>query len=111
MFGGKYYLLYSGASTWNGTYAVGVAESSSPMGPFTKKGPPILHSGRGFIAPGHSSHPTRGPDGNLYLLYHSLRTPSHVSNDRKLMLDTFNWDGAWPIVHDGEPSSGAKTVP
>jgi hypothetical protein len=53
----------------------------------------------------------RGPDGNLYLLYHALRTPSHVSNDRKLMLDRFNWNGDWPLVHDGEPSSGAKEVP
>lgn len=111
MSGGKYYVLYSGASTWDGSYAVGVAESSSPTGPFTKKGPPILHSGRGFIATGHSSHPVRGPDGNLYLLYHSMRTPSHTSNDRKLMLDLFNWDGTWPIVHDGEPSSGVKPVP
>lgn len=109
--GGKYYLLYSGASTWDGTYAVGVAEADAPYGPFTKRGPPILHSGRGFIATGHSSHPTRGPDGNLYLLYHSLKKPSHVSNDRKLMLDRFNWDGAWPLVHDGEPSSGVQQVP
>jgi arabinan endo-1,5-alpha-L-arabinosidase len=111
MVNGKYYLLYSGASTWTGTYAVGVAEADSPYGPFTKKGPPILHSGRGFIATGHSSHPTRGPDGNLYLLYHSLREPSHVSNDRKLMLDRFFDAGEWPIVHDGEPSSGPQPVP
>ena len=112
MANGKYYLLYSGASTWTGTYAVGVAEADTPYGPFTKKGPPpILHSGRGFIATGHSSHPTRGPDGNLYLLYHSLRQPSHVSNDRKLMLDRFYDSGEWPIVHDGEPSSGPQPVP
>jgi arabinan endo-1,5-alpha-L-arabinosidase len=111
MSGGNYFVLYSGASTWDGSYAVGVAESSAPTGPFMKKGPPILHSGRGFIATGHSSHPVRGPDGNLYLLYHSLRTPSHSSNDRKLMLDRFNWDGEWPVVHDGEPSSGPQSVP
>jgi beta-xylosidase len=113
MFNGMYYLLYSGASTWTGSYAVGVAVATNPMGPFVKRGPPILQSGRGFIAPGHSSHPTRGPDGNLYLLYHSLRQPSHTSGDRKLMLDRFNTDadGIWPIVHDGEPSSGDKPVP
>ena len=43
---GKYYLLYSGASTWTGSYAVGVAMATSPLGPFVKKGPPILQSGR-----------------------------------------------------------------
>ncbi len=111
MANGKYYLLYSGASTWTGSYAVGVAEATSPYGPFTKHDGPILHSGRGFIATGHSSHPVRGPDGKLYLLYHSLRHPSHTSNDRKLMLDTFNLGTEWPIVHDGEPSSGDKPIP
>ena len=108
---GTYYLIYSGASTWDGSYALGVAASNNPLGPFTKHDGPILHSGRGFIAPGHSSHPVRGPNGQLYLLYHSLREPSHVSNDRKLMLDRFDFQGMWPIVHDGEPSSGAKVIP
>lgn len=109
--GGTYYLMYSAASTWDGSYAIGVATSNGPLGPFTKKPQPILRSGRGFIAPGHSSHPVRGPDGNLYLLYHALRTPSHTSNDRKLMLDRFDVVGGWPLVNDGEPSNQVHATP
>jgi len=111
MTGGKYYVLYSGASTWDGSYTVGVAVSDRPTGPFQKMSGPILHSGRGFIATGHSSHPVRGPNGEMYLLYHSLRHPSHVSNDRKLMLDRFNWQGMWPIVNDGAPSAQPEPLP
>ena len=41
---GQVVLLYSGAGTWDGTYAVGAARSSSPEGPFTKHGDPILQT-------------------------------------------------------------------
>jgi beta-xylosidase len=103
---GRFYLLYSGASTWNASYAVAVAVSAQAKDstqPFVEGAHPILRSGAGFFGPGHASHPIRGPDGNTYVLYHATSKPApfHVSADRKLMLGRVNWSGGAPIVNDG----------
>jgi arabinan endo-1,5-alpha-L-arabinosidase len=103
---GLFYLMYSGANTWDSTYAVGVAASPSPLDPahpFVKLGHPILRAGNGFIGPGHTSHPVLGPDGRMYILYHASRrvNPDHISSERKLMLGRFNWSGGWPLINNG----------
>ncbi len=104
---GRFYLLYSGASTWDATYAVGVASSADPLrDPFVKLASPILRSGHGFLGPGHSSHPVQGPDGRTYLLYHAQRSPSHRSENRLLMLERLHWDGTYPAVGRGMPTPG-----
>jgi beta-xylosidase len=100
---GRVYLLYSGGSTWDESYAVSAAVAPDPMGRFVKLGRPILRTGRGFLGPGHCSQPIIGPDGVTYLLYHALRRPSHRSEDRVVMLDRVNWAGGWPLVNDGRP--------
>lgn len=97
-------LLYSGASTWDGSYVVGSAVSSGPEGAFTKLDQPILRSGRGFIAPGHCSQPITGPDGRTYIMYHAITTPDvhHVSSSRILMLARVAWvNGRMVINGDG----------
>ena len=50
--GGSYYLFYSGNSYASTAYAIGVARASSPLGPFTKAGGPILTDGRRVGRPG-----------------------------------------------------------
>ncbi|RYE75396.1 MAG: glycosyl hydrolase, partial [Myxococcales bacterium] len=68
--GGKYFLFYSGNAYYNDKYAVGVARSDSPLGPYAKKGAPILTSDNSWVGPGHNSVVV-GPDGEDYMVYHA----------------------------------------
>ena len=97
---GSFYLLYSGASTWDASYSVGVAASPDPFGPFTKLGRAILHQGHGFYSTGHTSEPVTGPDGNTYILYHARTSPGvhRASATRYLMLGRFAWADGWPTI-------------
>ena len=112
---GKFYLLYSGASTWDGTYAVGVARADSPWGPFEKHGAPILDSSTNgkLVGPGHSSQWVEGPNHKTYLLYHVQRRGHEGhAQPRLLALDEVTFDASgWPSVANGHPSESAKSIP
>lgn len=104
---GFYYLFYSANAYYDARYAVGVARSRSPWGPFEKKGPPILASNEAFTGPGHGSV-VQGPDGNDYFVYHAWAAgKENQQPGRRMMLDVLHWgvDG-WPVINDGTPSSG-----
>ena len=62
---GRFYVLYSAASTWDSTYAVGVASRRPCWTPttFTKLSQPILKAGNGFLGPGGESDPVVAPTG------------------------------------------------
>jgi GH43 family beta-xylosidase len=101
---GRLFVLYSGASTWDGSYAVGAASAPAPFEPFTKDPEPILRSGNGILGPGGVSDPTTAPDGQTVVLYHALRAldPTHASGRRLLMLGTLSWTAAGqPLIDDG----------
>lgn len=67
---GKYVLLYSGTGAPSPNYAVGMATSDSPMGPFVKSASnPIFHRGDGVFGPGHGDVTTDGA-GKLWFVYH-----------------------------------------
>lgn len=107
---GRIYLFYSGASTWTGTYAVGVATSSNPLlEPFTALSTmPALRSGHGWIGPGGASAPVVGPDGRTYIFYHAMSGPNngHVSARRYLFASPISWEGAgdsYPLIGTGYP--------
>lgn len=102
---GGFYLLYSGASTWDSSYAVGVAQAPGPFGPFVKLPHPILRQGGGFYSTGHTSEPVLGPDGNTYILYHARLKPGvdREAATRYLMLGRFTWNGTWPAISDSAP--------
>ena len=68
--GGSHYLLYSGNSYANDTYAVGVARASSPLGPFQKAGAPLVKSNGSWVGPGHCSV-LDTPAGDTYMVYHA----------------------------------------
>ena len=103
---GWYYLFYSGAAYCNHTYAVGVARSKHPLGPFTKKASPILKSGDRWLGPGHNSI-TRGPDGRVYMVYHAYRKSEGIpacgnlpndNNKRDTLIDRVVIENGWPRV-------------
>ena len=100
--GGTLNLLYSGASTWDGSYAVGLALGTDPLnGSYKKVDQPILRGAGRFLATGHSSQPVTGPDGQTYILYHALTSPNprHVSNHRVLMISRVSWEGDHLVVN------------
>lgn len=103
---GALYVLYSGASTWDTSYAVGVARAPAAMDaarPFVKLARPILKSAPGFIGPGGESGPIAGPQGQTLILYHAelAATTSHDSAARVLQLGTLTWSGGWPLIGNG----------
>jgi beta-xylosidase len=107
---GLVYLFYSGASTWTGTYAVGVAVSWNPMGiPFRSFSTrPDLHSGGGYIGPGGTSSPVVGPNGRDYIFYHVEIRPNrdHISAERYLFMSRIAWrrNGYYPLIGVGYPN-------
>ncbi len=109
---GKYtYLFYSGAAYCNDSYAVGVARATSPLGPFVKKGAPILKSNGKWSGPGHNSIVHAG--GKTYIVYHAW-PGAHSCNDsgaRDLLLDRVTWSGGWPVIGNGTPSTTKKPAP
>jgi GH43 family beta-xylosidase len=99
---GKLNLLYSGASTWDGSYALGLASGTDPLGgQYVKADQPILRGGARFIAAGHCSQPVTGPDGQTYILYHAFTSPNpqHVSKRRLLMIGRVAWNGDQLVVN------------
>jgi beta-xylosidase len=109
--GGHYYMFYSGFTFCNATYAVGVARADSPLGPFKKRGAPILRTNPEWNGPGHNAIASAG--GHDYIVYHAWKG-AHTcaeSGDRELMLDRVRWVGGWPRVNNGTPSRGPQPVP
>lgn len=104
--GGYYYLFYSGNSYANSTYAVGVARATSPLGPYTKLGNPILKTGGGWVGPGHNSVVT-GPGGGTVMVYHAWNS-AHTA--RVMLVDAITWPNGWPAVPEA-PSSGSRPMP
>ncbi|MBV9816891.1 MAG: family 43 glycosylhydrolase [Solirubrobacterales bacterium] len=103
---GKIFVLYSAASTWDSSYAVGVAAASralDPATPFRKLATPILRSSSGFLGPGGESNPVLGPDGSTMIMYHALTHPilRHDSGLRVLMLGELHWVDGWPLIDEG----------
>ncbi len=107
---GTYYLFYSANGYATSRYAVGVARASSPRGPFTKAGPPILTSNSSFGGPGHGSI-VRGPRGDWVHVYHSWLAGSVGGSPGRLVLvDRITWEGGWPRMHSA-PSPRSQPPP
>lgn len=107
---GTYYLFYSAFSYCDSRYAVGVATSSSPLGPFTKNptGDPILSSGGKFDGPGHGSVVMGPANDALYLVYHAWNKGQTCNDDgaeRRVLVDRIDWRSSmWPHIGNGHPS-------
>ncbi len=105
---GQYYLFYSDGR-WDAKggaedYALKVARSASPDGPFEKLGAPILQQGNGYAGTGHNSIVTDDA-GQDWLMYHAWGADH--STGRVLMMDPIEWRDGWPVVNDGTGPSNA----
>lgn len=109
--GAHYFMFYSGFRYCNGTYGVGIARATSPLGPFKKKGDPILHSNVGFSGPGHNSVVRTG--GHHWIVYHAWKGAHQCTDggNRELLIDRIAWSNGWPSINNGTPSRGRHTAP
>jgi len=104
-----YFLFYSGDNCCgsNPHYAVMVARSLSPTGPFTKMGYPVLELGGPFIGTGHNSV-LRDLAGEDWMFYHAFNNGE--LNQRKLMMDRIMYLNDWPTIGGVPGSSGSPSL-
>jgi arabinan endo-1,5-alpha-L-arabinosidase len=111
--GGYYYLFYSGDNCCgpNAHYAVMVARSRTPTGPFETlaqatgaPGSVILARDPRWIAPGHNAIIT-DERGATWILYHAVdakrpreRETDEVNSRRVMLLGKVEWVGGWPQI-------------
>ncbi len=106
--GGFYYLFYSGSLYCNRQYAVGVARSKSPLGPYEKHGAPILVSGTSWVGPGHNS--VVHAEGAWRIFFHAF----HLTEGRPACRELPNDNDQRHLLSaqigfaDGWPKIGAK---
>jgi arabinan endo-1,5-alpha-L-arabinosidase len=110
---GFFYLMYSGDACC-GTeahYAVMVARSSSPTGPFERDpANPILAANEEYLAPGHNAV-IRDEEGRDWIVYHAM-IAGDFTNYRYLFIDPIEWVDGWPVVNDGAgPSEDSALAP
>ena len=103
-----YYLFYSANGYSSPAYAIGVARSTSLLGPFEKYvNNPVVSTGSGipFYGPGHCS--VIEYNNKYYYVYHAWNTDK---TGRNVLLDelTFGADD-WPVPIN--PSSTSRRVP
>jgi GH43 family beta-xylosidase len=108
---GTYTLFYSGNSYANATYALGIAQASSPLGPFTKASGPIVVTGGAWVGPGHCS--VLDETDGTYVIYHAWQVGKvdGPGDGRMVLVDRVEWgsDG-WPTV-PGAPSAATRPLP
>jgi beta-xylosidase len=107
---GFYFLFYSANGFYDERYAVGVARSEAPLGPYVKLGPPILTTRGAWAGPGHGSF-VPGPRGEDVFVHHAWRS-EHVNEapGRLVLVDRIQWTGGWPTLF-GAPSSASRPLP
>lgn len=111
-----YYLFYSGDNCCgeNAHYAVMVARSKSPEGPFekykNKKGNPvILGQNEQWLAPGHNSVIT-DEAGTDWIMYHAINS-KHPEKGRMFLMDKLSYRNGWPVIEEGSPSTKELPAP
>jgi beta-xylosidase len=109
---GLYYLVYSG-NVYDHRYRTGVARAGRVLGPYEKKGQPILANNERWVGPGHGSIVAKG--GADWYVYHAWTNAGDgtavASQGRSVLIDRIRWRDGWPTIHDGTPSRTPQPVP
>lgn len=95
---GKFHLFYSANAYDKAEYAVGYALCTTPTGPCTKSGDPILTTSSDAAGPGHNM--VLQKDGRYWFVYHAW-DPALVGVDppgRTMWLSELTWDADKPVV-------------
>ncbi len=108
---GSYFLFYSG-NVYDDRYRTGVARAASPLGPFTKKGAPILNNDAAWVGPGHGSVVVA--HGADFFFHHAWPATGGVRNDaagRWDLLEPIVYAGGWPSFAGDVSASGPLVWP
>lgn len=109
-FNKTWYLFYSANAYYNELYAVGVARSDNPLGPYVKYKYPILHSNQVWIGPGHCS--VIPVNDYFVMIYHSwYQAKVGGDNDRLMLMDRLYWKDGWPFILNNSPSIDPQPAP
>jgi len=110
---GTYFYLFYSANMYASDYAVGVARSTSPLGPWTKSPSPILQSSLLWSSPGHCSVVSWPNTESTYMVYHAWRAGQEGGDyGRMLMADEVFWsEDGWPYMLGNVSSSVPRPVP
>ncbi|KAL0489881.1 abnB [Acrasis kona] len=105
-----HYIFYSANAFHGNLYAVGVARSKQPEGPYEKHLKPILTSNEKWSGPGHCSVVTTR-QGKYVMVYHAW--PKNTFNlGRNMLVDEMFWDESnWPYFKSDAPSWKPKPIP
>jgi beta-xylosidase len=106
-------MFFNSASTWRGSYKIGVALSADPMHHWTVYPQPILQSGNGLLGPGIGAQPLTTSDGNTYMFFHVQLRPGHHSPARYLALAPLQYVAGdmLPIPSPGVTATSSTTTP
>ncbi len=104
---GLYYMFYS-ANVYDDRYRTGVARASSPRGPFTKRGAPLLGNNARWVGPGHGSVvTTHGVDLFFHHAWPALPNGKHdTSKGRHGLIAPITWRAGWPELGTGTSVTG-----
>jgi GH43 family beta-xylosidase len=108
---GAYYMFYSG-NVYDHRYRTGVARATNLLGPWEKKGSPILLNNDAWVGPGHGSV-VRVNDMD-YFVYHAWRNAGDGTagpGGRRVLVDRITWEAGWPKVGTGSPSTAPQPYP
>ncbi len=107
---GRYYMFYSANAYYDARYALSVARSNSPMGPWEKQGDPLVGSNGAWAGPGHGSV-VQAPGGDDVLVYHAWQAGhTNEAPGRLVLLDALRWLNGWPYI-PGSPSGDSRPRP
>lgn len=114
-----YYMFYSGDNCCgeHANYALMVARSRDALGPYTtlaqaeeeSTNSAILESNDLWKAPGHNSLIT-DKQGDLWTYYHAIDVEASEKG-RVMLLDKVNFEGGWPNIETGTPSTFPTKAP
>jgi beta-xylosidase len=105
---GKFHLFYSANAYDKETYAVGHALCTTPTGPCTKSGDPILTSSEAAAGPGHNMVLVK--DDRYWFIYHAW-DPAAVGIDppgRTMWLSELTWTADTPAVQPPQKDNPNK---
>jgi len=109
---GWYYLFYSG-NVYDDRYATGVARARSPLGPFEKKGPPIMKNNEKWLGPGHGSIVRK--DGQDWYVHHAWLAGEDGQRvrdkGRVVLANRVIWSEGWPRFQGDAAFIGPQSKP
>lgn len=117
---GAYYLFYSGDFCCHPTepeYAVMIARSDSPTGPFERRPGDhvLLEANATWLGSGHNAIVTDA-DGIDWIVYHAI-DPEHPFQPaidavrRPMLIDRLTWTDGWPELTADGPTSQPQPAP